>query len=380
MAPNQPLIYRECLASLEPELASLRAMNARLAPRDVKKYGEIARTCGGCGHVFDWAHVLSGGKIVAVGDGDFDTRLLFAPHEPLVCACGRTMPVDVPMRRGASELGDERRLLYAQAEAKVQALFRLSAEESRVLMRFIFRYTLLSGLSLCPRRVASDAVIALSDVRKSYRLGSVQVEALRGIDLTLHRGEFTAVVGASGAGKSTLLNIIGCIDRATSGSVRIDGVDVAPLSENQRADLRNRHIGFVFQSFNLLPVLNIFENVELPLLAQRDLSAKERRQRVLQVVEDVELTAVLKQRPDQLSGGQRQRVAVARALVTQPSIIIADEPTANLDSHTAHRVLNLMVEMNEMRGVTFVISTHDERIMQRVGRFVRISDGVIAAE
>jgi putative ABC transport system ATP-binding protein len=217
--------------------------------------------------------------------------------------------------------------------------------------------------------------IELKKVRKIYALGATEVVALKSIDLTLERGEFAALVGTSGSGKTTLLNMIGCIDRPTSGDVMIDGVNVVALGENQLSDFRNQKLGFIFQSFNLLPVLNIYENVELPLLIQKDLTTSERRDRVLQAIEDVELSRFKRHVPDRLSGGQRQRVAIARALVTHPSLILADEPTANLDSETAHKILNLMQTLNDMRKVTFLFSTHDEKLMSRVRRIIRIVDG-----
>ncbi|MDB5038831.1 MAG: hypothetical protein JWQ35_2359 [Bacteriovoracaceae bacterium] len=222
--------------------------------------------------------------------------------------------------------------------------------------------------------------IQLKEVRKIYALGDTKVNALNGIDLTLGRGEFTALVGTSGSGKTTLLNMIGCIDRPTSGDVIIDEVNVVKLNEVELSDFRNKKLGFIFQTFNLLPVLNIFENIELPLLIQRNLSASERKDLVMQAIEDVELTKYIHHIPDRLSGGQRQRVAIARALVTNPSLILADEPTANLDSETAHKILDLMQSLNEKRKVTFLFSTHDEKLMSRVKRMIRIVDGHFASD
>jgi putative ABC transport system ATP-binding protein len=224
---------------------------------------------------------------------------------------------------------------------------------------------------------ANGSIVRLCQVKKSYRLGETLVEALRGIDLSLKRGEFTAVVGASGSGKSTLLNMIGCIDEPTSGQIILDGIDVHSLDDDKRSDLRNRKIGFIFQSFNLIPVLNVFENVELPLLINQEISSAERRDRVDQAIADVGLGDRIRNRPDQLSGGQRQRVAIARALAGNPVLVLADEPTANLDSATSYKIIDLMLELNQKRHVTFLFSTHDEKLMGRVSRRVHIADGLL---
>ncbi|WP_242332939.1 MULTISPECIES: ABC transporter ATP-binding protein [Anaeromyxobacter] len=221
----------------------------------------------------------------------------------------------------------------------------------------------------------SQALIRLEDVHRIYRLGETEVPALRGITLELHAGEFTALVGPSGSGKSTLLNLAGCIDEPDRGRVLVEGVDAATLADDARSRLRNRKIGFIFQSFNLVPVLDVYENVELPLLVHSHLSKVERRERVHRAIDDVGLHDYARHPPDKLSGGQRQRVAIARALVTQPILVLADEPTANLDSETARRIVDLMVELNQKRNVTFLFSTHDEKLMARVGRHVRIRDG-----
>lgn len=222
------------------------------------------------------------------------------------------------------------------------------------------------------------AVVELQNVSKSYQLGETKVEALRGIDLQIHSGEFTSIIGTSGSGKSTLLNIIGCLDRADHGLVKIAGRDVSSLNEEEESRLRNDQIGFIFQSFNLIPVLNLAENVELPLFVKNDLSLEERQNRVQAVIEAVGLAPFKHHRPDQLSGGQRQRVAIARALVTKPSLILADEPTANLDSKSAHMILDLMADLNRQQNVTFLFCSHDEKLINRVGRVVRIQDGMIA--
>ena len=222
-------------------------------------------------------------------------------------------------------------------------------------------------------------IVRVDKVSKSYRLGKTQVPALKAVDLEIYRGEFTALIGASGSGKSTLLNMVGCIDLPDSGQVWFDGVDVTGLTDDEKSDLRNRNIGFIFQTFNLVPVLSVYENVELPLLINPAISPRERSGRVGDAIADVGLAAVSRNLPDQLSGGQRQRVAIARALAGHPSLVLADEPTANLDSENSHKIIDLMLELNEKKGITFLFSTHDEKLINRVSRIIRISDGVIAA-
>ncbi len=223
------------------------------------------------------------------------------------------------------------------------------------------------------------ALIELCGVEKTYRLGETRVLALRGVDLTIDAREFVAVWGPSGSGKTSLLNLIGAIDEPTAGSVRIAGDDVAALSENRKAELRNRRIGFIFQSFNLVPVLSALENVMLPLQI-RGVSTREAREHAARRLDDVGLTPFGHHRPDKMSGGQRQRVAIARALVTGPDVVIADEPTANLDSGTSHHIIELMRHLNDAEGTTFVFSTHDPRLLDEVKRLVRLEDGLIAAE
>lgn len=222
-----------------------------------------------------------------------------------------------------------------------------------------------------------SAIVELVNVYKTYRLGETTVPALRGLAFTLPAGAFTALVGASGSGKSTLLNLVGCIDAPDTGEVRFEGQNVNSLSENERAELRSRKIGFIFQNFNLMPVLSVEENVELPLSLHRGLSGAERKERIRQAIVDVGLEQFAHHRPDKLSGGQRQRVAIARALVTSPRLILADEPTANLDSVTAHKIIDLMQELNSAKGVSFLFSTHDEKLIDRVKNVARIQDGVI---
>ena len=227
-------------------------------------------------------------------------------------------------------------------------------------------------------QVDHQAVI-LRSVSKTYRLGSVEVPALHNIDLTLQRGEIAAVWGPSGSGKSTLLNLIGLTDRPTRGTVLLDGMDTRKLNERDAARFRNQHIGYVFQNFNLIPVLNALENVMLPLQIAGMASAQARTQAAA-ILEEVGLEDKHRSRPDQLSGGQRQRVAVARALVTEPSLVIADEPTANLDSATSHRVIELMRNLNRSHHITFLISTHDPRMLEHVDRTIELRDGTILGE
>ncbi len=222
--------------------------------------------------------------------------------------------------------------------------------------------------------------LKINQVSKTYHLGETTVAALRNVNLEIAKGEFTALVGASGSGKTTLLNLVGTLDTPDVGSIWIDDVDVVKLNEDQKSVFRNRKVGFVFQSFNLLPVLNVFENIELPMTVNSDLTPEERRDRAMQAIKDVGLEDFIAHVPDRLSGGQRQRVAIARALATNPSLIIADEPTANLDSKTAHMIIDLMQNLNQKRNSTFLFSTHDEKLMSRVSRVVRIADGMIADE
>ena len=227
------------------------------------------------------------------------------------------------------------------------------------------------------REVEMSAVVQVEHVFKEYTLGDQQVQALRDISLHIVDGEFLAIAGPSGSGKSTLLNLIGCIDSPTRGTIRIDGHDVGGGSSNQLADLRARTIGFIFQAFNLFPVLSAGENVEYPLLQLKEVSTRERRERVAKYLEIVGLTRFAGHRPNQLSGGQRQRVAIARALAAHPRIVLADEPTANLDHSTGDGILKLMKRINQEFRTTFIFSTHDLRVMEMADRLVRIEDGVL---
>jgi putative ABC transport system ATP-binding protein len=217
--------------------------------------------------------------------------------------------------------------------------------------------------------------VELKALKKDYDLGKTKVCALKGINLAIDKGEFTAVAGPSGSGKSTLLNLIGCLDYPTAGEVWIDGVLVSSLGESKLNKIRLHTIGFVFQSFNLIPVLNVYENIELPLLIRKDVSASERKKRVMTLISAVGLSEQKSQKPAELSGGQRQRVAVARALVTRPAIVLADEPTANLDSKTGIEVIELMHTINKQQATSFIFSTHDPKIIQRADKIHYLEDG-----
>jgi putative ABC transport system ATP-binding protein len=218
-------------------------------------------------------------------------------------------------------------------------------------------------------------LIELKDVKKSYQLGRTEVVALRGVDLRVEAGEFTVVTGPSGSGKTTLLNIIGCLDRATAGSYVLDGLDVSDRDFDALAGVRNEKIGFIFQNFNLIPVLDVAENIEFPLAVRPGASAPALRARSEALAAAVGLTPYLHHKPDELSGGQRQRVAIARALVTRPRLVLADEPTANLDSLTSEQIIDLMLELNRKEGVTFLFSTHDPRVVKHARRALQIRDG-----
>lgn len=220
-------------------------------------------------------------------------------------------------------------------------------------------------------------IVELRSVHKSYPLGETIVRALQGVNLSIHKGDFIAIVGSSGAGKSTLMNLIGCIDEPDDGQILIEGESASGRSEPDKCILRNEKIGFIFQSFNLIPVLSVFENVELPLLVQKKMSMDERRAAVESVLKDVDLLKYRDSLPTKLSGGQRQRVAIARALVNKPGLVLADEPTANLDSQTAHSIIDLLLKLNQEKKTTFLFSTHDEKLIGRVNKVLRIQDGRI---
>jgi len=222
-----------------------------------------------------------------------------------------------------------------------------------------------------------DAIVSIRDVTKDFHLGETVVQALRGVTLDVRKGDFLSIAGPSGSGKTTLLNLIGCVDTATTGVVQVAGHDTAKLKERELTNLRLNTIGFIFQSFNLVSVLNVFQNVEFPLLLQNKLSAADRKQRVVSLLEQVGLHTHQKHRPNELSGGQRQRVAIARALVTEPLIVLADEPTANLDSATGEAIIDLMKSLNQTRGTTFIFSTHDHKVMRHANAVVRLADGKV---
>jgi len=222
-------------------------------------------------------------------------------------------------------------------------------------------------------------VVKLTDVTRVYKIGEVETRALNGVSLNIENGEFTSLVGPSGSGKTTLLQLIGCLDKPSSGKVIIAGKETTGLNRNQRADLRKGTIGFVFQFFALIPTLTAYENVEMPLLLNGR-NAAERKQRVMELLEAVDMTPRAHHRPDQLSGGQQQRVAVARALATDPKLILADEPTANLDTENGEQVMQIMKKLNNETGTTFVFATHDPRVIKYANRVVTLQDGLITKD
>ena len=223
-------------------------------------------------------------------------------------------------------------------------------------------------------------LISTRDLTKTYTVGDIEVRALRGVSLAVARGEFVALTGPSGSGKSTFMHLMGCLDRPTSGQYRFDGRDVARLSNHELARLRNREIGFVFQGFNLLPRTSALENVELPLLYAKGVSALERQARARASLEAVGLGALLRNHPNQMSGGQQQRVAIARALVNNPSLLLADEPTGNLDSRTSIEVIEIFQRLNVERGLTILLVTHEPDIAEYAMRTVAFVDGEIRSD
>lgn len=223
-------------------------------------------------------------------------------------------------------------------------------------------------------------VARLLDVHKTYKIGRIRVPAVRGVTLDIEHGSFMSIAGPSGSGKTTILNLLGALDTPTSGTVQIGDGTTDGLSLKTLADFRNTHLGFVFQTFNLIPVLSVRENVEFPLQLQGIGNKGERNERVRKILLDVGLGELADRRPAELSGGQQQRVAVARALVKNPTLVLADEPTANLDSETAGEIMQLMQTMNEKHGTTFVFSTHDPLVMERASRLVRLHDGRVASD
>jgi putative ABC transport system ATP-binding protein len=224
------------------------------------------------------------------------------------------------------------------------------------------------------------AIVEMKDARKDYQAGTQVVHALRGVDLDIQAGEFTSIAGPSGSGKTTLLNLIGCLDAPSSGKVWVAGEDIAEKSRDERAELRRHKIGFIFQTFNLVPVLSAFENVEFPLSLLPGISHEERQERVELLLELVGLADMMTRRPAELSGGQQQRVAIARALVKKPVLVLADEPTANLDSKTGENVLDLMKKINAEENATFIFSTHDKLVMDYARRLIILRDGAITED
>lgn len=226
--------------------------------------------------------------------------------------------------------------------------------------------------------MSDNSVVRITEVKKTYFMGKVEVRALQGINLTVERGEFLSIMGPSGCGKSTLMHIVGCLDRPSSGHVLLDEVDVDELDDNALAEIRNKKVGFVFQTFNLLPKLNAMENVELPLI-YAGTGLEERRKKAAELLEIVGLKDRMFHKPSELSGGQSQRVALARSLANDPSILLADEPTGNLDSKSGDEIIHLFTELNQ-RGITMIIVTHDQEIASHSKRIVRLKDGLVVSD
>ncbi|MDP1714528.1 MAG: ABC transporter ATP-binding protein [Anaerolineales bacterium] len=222
-------------------------------------------------------------------------------------------------------------------------------------------------------------VVKIENVTRVYQIGKLETRALQGVNLSIASGEFTSLVGPSGSGKTTLLQMIGCLDQPTSGRVLVNGKEVTTLNRNQRADMRRENIGFIFQFFALIPTLSAYENIEMPLLLNGQ-GVSERKERVMELLKAVDLLDRAKNRPDQLSGGQQQRVAIARALAPKPALILADEPTANLDTENGKQVMDIMQKLNKETGVTFVFATHDPRVIKYAMRVVTLQDGLITRD
>ena len=214
-------------------------------------------------------------------------------------------------------------------------------------------------------------------VTKVYKMGEVDLTVIKDLNLEINYGEFIAIVGPSGSGKSTVLNLLGCLDKPTEGKILIDETDITKLSSTELANFRGENIGFIFQSFNLIPVLSVYENIEYPLIMIQNLPQKERHERIMKLLQEVDMLDQKDKFPDQLSGGQRQRVAIARALVTKPKIVFADEPTANLDTKTSNQIITLMRNIQKEFNTTFIFATHDEKIVTAVDRIITLIDGVI---
>jgi putative ABC transport system ATP-binding protein len=233
---------------------------------------------------------------------------------------------------------------------------------------------------LAPGHPARTRLLQLRNIRKTYHVGEVEVQALRGVSLDVEHGEYVALMGPSGSGKTTLMNMLGCLDRPTDGSYLLEGEEVAEMSGDQRASLRNKKIGFVFQNFNLLARTTALENVELPLLYCRRFRAGRRRQRARELMKKVGLESRMDHHPSQLSGGQQQRVAIARALSNEPAILLADEPTGNIDSHTSREVMDLFRQLNEEDGITIILVTHDQDVARHARRTVVLRDGQVICD
>ncbi len=223
--------------------------------------------------------------------------------------------------------------------------------------------------------MSDSTVVRLTEVKRNYRLGKVEVQALKGITFSVKRGEFVAIMGPSGCGKSTLMHILGCLDRPSSGHVHLDEIDVDKLNDNELADIRNKKVGFVFQTFNLLPKLNASENIELPLV-YAGVGVEERKKKAAELLKIVGLQDRANHKPTELSGGESQRIAIARALVNNPSLVLADEPTGNLDSKSGQEIINLFTELNN-RGITLIMVTHDQEIANHSKRIIRLKDGLM---
>ncbi|PHR55878.1 MAG: lipoprotein-releasing system ATP-binding protein LolD [Arcobacter sp.] len=223
-------------------------------------------------------------------------------------------------------------------------------------------------------------MIHTKNVTKTYQMGQVELKVIKDLNISIDHGEFVAIVGPSGSGKSTVLNLLGCLDKPSTGSITVEDIDVTRLNRTQLAKFRGEKVGFIFQSFNLIPVLSVYENIEYPLIMIQDLPEDERRTRIMALLKDVDMLDQKDKFPDQLSGGQRQRVAIARALVTKPKIVFADEPTANLDSETSKQIISLMRNIQKEFNTTFIFATHDEKIVTEVDRIITIVDGIITED
>ena len=223
-------------------------------------------------------------------------------------------------------------------------------------------------------------MITAKNLKKVYKAGELDLEVIKDLSLTIDKGEFVSLIGPSGSGKSTVLNMLGCLDTPTSGELTIEGQSIKELDKSTLAYFRGEHIGFIFQSFNLIPVLSVYENIEYPLIMIQDLPENDRKQRIEMLLEEVGMSEHRDKTPDKISGGQMQRVAIARALVTNPKIVFADEPTANLDSKTAHRIIELMKKIQNEHDTTFVFATHDEKIVSNVDRLITLVDGEIVKD